>query len=220
MAAPAIKLCSPESALIERVRRGDCQAFYELVRPCERSIYMAALSIAGNEADAEEIVQEAILKAFKNFFRFRQEAKFSTWLTQITLNEALMRVRRNRRHVFESLDEVPAGEGEYSPREFADWREIPSQALERKELRAALMRALRSLPPKLNVVLVLRDLQQLSTAETARTLNIGEPTVKTRLLRARLQMRDALAAELGFPVLARGIRPRCNRKAQNPRRSQ
>jgi RNA polymerase sigma-70 factor, ECF subfamily len=196
MASPATELYVSEATLLERVRQGDCEAFYDLVHPCERGIYLAALAVLNNEADAEEVVQEAILKAFKNLARFRQQAKFSTWLTQITINEALMRVRRDRKHLFESLDEGRDGDnGVYAPREFPDWREIPSSALQRKELRQALLRALTSLPPKLKIVLVLRDIQSLSTAETAASLNITEATVKTRLLRARLQMRDALAPQ-------------------------
>ena len=184
-----------ETELLERVRAGDHSAFYDLVRPHERGLYMAALSITNNDADAEEVVQEAILKAFKAIGRFRGESKFSTWIIQIAINEARMKLRKDRRHLYESIDEPRIGEdeGDYMPRDFADWREIPSEALESSRLREALRKAMASLPPKYRQVLVLRDMEHLNIAETAKVMNITEAAVKTRLLRARLMMRDALA---------------------------
>ena len=183
-----------ELALIERVRAGESDAFYELVHPYERAVFLAALGIVRNEADAEEVAQEAILKAFKNLGRFRQEAKFSTWLIQIAINEAKMRLRKDRRPLYESIEEGKLGDdGDYIPRDFADWREIPSEALEQKQLRRALTNALDSLPEKYRTILILRDVQQLSINETAKILDLSEANVKTRLSRARLQMRDALA---------------------------
>jgi RNA polymerase sigma-70 factor (ECF subfamily) len=185
---------SAESFLIHRVINGEIECFYELVRPYERAIFLAALSLIRNEADAEDIVQEAVLKAFKGLHSFRQEAKFSTWLIQITLNEAKMRLRKDRRHLYESLDEGQRSEdGDYVPKDLADWREIPSEALEQKELREALIKALNSLPEKYRTVFVLRDVQKLSIAETVQALGISEASVKTRLSRARLKMRDTLA---------------------------
>lgn len=183
-----------EAALIARVLAGDSNAFYELVRPHERSIYTAAYSILGNEADAEEVSQEAVLKAYTHLARFRAEAKFSTWIVQITLNEARMKLRKDRRKLYESLDDTREDQdGEYVPKDYADWREIPSETLQQNELRQALARAMASLSPKYREVFVLRDVQMLSIAETAKMLGITESSVKTRLLRARLQMRDALA---------------------------
>ena len=183
-----------EGALIERVAAGDTEAFYELVRPCERALFLAARGVLGNDADAEEIAQEAVLKAFSNLRRFRGESKFSTWLIQIALNEARMRLRKERRTLHESLDQpLREDEGDYVPRDFADWREIPLEALQRKELRDALARAIASLAPKYREVLILRDVEHLSIADTATVLGITEASVKTRLLRARLQVRDALA---------------------------
>ena len=183
-----------ETELIMRVREGDGEAFYELVRPYERAVFLAALSLVKNDADAEEVAQEAVLKAFKNLARFRQEAKFSTWLIQISINEAKMKLRKDRRHLYESIDEgLQKEEGDYIPKDFADWREIPSEALEQKELRNALTKALDSLPEKYRTVLILRDVQHLSITETAQVLGLSEANVKTRLCRARLQMRDALA---------------------------
>lgn len=183
-----------ESQLIRCVNDGNAEAFYELVRPYERAIFLAALSIVKNEADAEEVAQEAVLKAFKNLSRFRQESKFSTWLIQITINEAKMKIRKNKRHLYESMDEGQQNEeGDHIPKDFADWREIPSEALEQSELREALTKALESLPEKYRTILILRDVQHLSIDETAKVLGLTEANVKTRLSRARLQMRDALA---------------------------
>lgn len=183
-----------EAELVARVKAGEAEAFYELVRPYERAVFLAAVSLVKNDADAEEVCQEAILKAFKNLPRFRQEAKFSTWLIQICINEAKMRLRKDRRHLYESVDEGQQNdEGDYIPRDFADWREIPTEALEQKELRKALTKALDTLPEKYRTVLILRDVQHLSITETSRVLGISEANVKTRLCRARLQMRDALA---------------------------
>ena len=183
-----------EAELIARIKGGDVEAFYELVHPYERAVFLAALSLVKNDADAEEVTQEAVLKAFKNLPRFRQEAKFSTWLIQICINEAKMKLRKDRRHLYESVEEGQQNEeGDYIPKDFADWREIPSEALEQKELRKALTRAMDSLPGKYRTVLILRDVQHLSITETAQALGLTEANVKTQLSRARLQMRDALA---------------------------
>ena len=183
-----------EQILIARVRNGEAELFYELVQPHERAVFLVAFSILRNESDAEEAAQEAILKAFKNLSRFRAESKFSTWLIQIAINEAKMKLRKDRRHLYESIEAGQTNEeGDYIPRDFADWRAIPSEALEQAELRAALTTALESLPEKYRTVLMLRDVQQMSVAETALALGITEANVKVRLSRARLQMRDALA---------------------------
>jgi RNA polymerase sigma-70 factor, ECF subfamily len=194
MGAPATYSDLSQPELVRRACEGDKDAFYCLVRPCERAIYVAAVSILNNPADAEEVAQEAVLKAFTHLAGFRAEAKFSTWLIQITINEARLRLRKDRRHLYDSLDERRTdAEGDYDPKDFADWREIPSEELKRSELRNALQRAMATLAPKYREVLILRDVQSLSTQETAEILGISEGNVKTRLLRARLQMRDALA---------------------------
>ena len=201
-----------EQALIRRVQAGEAEAFYELVRPYERAVFLAAIAIVKNEADAEEVAQEAVLKAFKALGRFREESKFSTWLIQIAINEAKMKLRKDRRHLYESIEQgQQSDDGEYIPRDFADWREIPSQALERRELRDALTNALESLPEKYRTILILRDVNHLSITETAQVLGLSEANVKTRLSRARLQMRDALAGGFGG-LMERG---RNTEKAQN-----
>lgn len=207
-----------ERVLISRVCNGDCEAFHVLVCPYERAIYFAAKSILQNDADAEEAAQEAVLKAFTHIRSFRGESKFSTWLVQITINEARMKLRKDHRYLYDSLDAPKTDEeGDYWPLDFADWREIPSQALEQKELRETLNRAMNSLSPNYREVLMCRDIQQLSIEETAQVLGISKSNVKTRLMRARLQMRDALApgfdgswskgpkAEKVPPSRARGI---------------
>jgi len=187
-----------ERELMQRVLAGETNLFYDLIRPYERAVFLAATSILRNEADGEEVAQEAMLKAFKNLARFRRESKFSTWLIQITINEAKMKLRKDRRHLYEAIENGQrSDDGDYIPTDFADWREIPSEALEQAELREALQKALQTLPEKYRTVLILRDVQQLSITETAQALGITEENVKTRTSRARLQMRDLLAPGWG-----------------------
>ena len=204
MSAETVSLGNPaesynEQALIRRIRDGEHEAFYQLIQPHERRVYATTFAILRNEADAEDAAQEAILKAFKNLRQFRAEARFSTWLIQIAVNEARMRLRKQRTVVMEPIEQKPDDEGNYTPREFADWREIPLAALERKEVRQKLTEALASLGQIYREVFVLRDVQHLSIAETAKALEISTAAVKTRLLRARLMLRDLLAPGLGLP---------------------
>src|SRR5262249_49840905 len=149
-----------EQELIAEVQRGHPELFYQLVQPYERRVYAAALAILRNETDAEDAAQEAMLKALSNIGQFRAEARFSTWLIQITVNEALMRRRRERTRMTEAIDDQRDEEGEYTPRDFADWREIPSEVLERKQVRQKLGEALSSLDQKYREVFVLRDMEQ------------------------------------------------------------
>ena len=187
-----------ERELIESVLAGEKDLFYELIRPYERVVFFAVASILGNDADAEDTTQEAFLKAYRNLAGFRHESKFSTWLIQIAINDARMRLRKDRRHLCEAIDAChETSEGDTIPTDFADWREIPSQALEQSELREALNKALNSLPEKYRTVLILRDVQQMSIAETAKALGISEENVKTRTSRARLRMRNRLAPGWG-----------------------
>lgn len=192
-----------EVELIRRVRDGDADLFYELVRPYERRVYSAAFAILRNAADAEDAAQEAVIKAFRHIKQFREESRFSTWLIQIGVNEARMRRRRNHADVMEPIADRPDDAGNYSPRDFADWREIPSETLERKEIRQKLAEALASLGEIYRDVFILRDMQHLSIEETAEALKISTASVKTRLLRARLMLRDLLAPGLGGPWLSR-----------------
>lgn len=201
-----------ERRLIQRVGDGEHEAFYELIRPYERRVYAAALALLRNAADAEDCAQEAVLKAFQNIRQFRSEAKFSTWLIQIAINEARMRRRKQRADLIEPIEKDQGQEGTYAPREFADWREIPSETLERKEVREKLAEALSSIGQIYREVFLLRDMEHLSIDETAKALGISTASVKTRLLRARLMLRDLLAPGLGGPwskdlSFAKGAKP-------------
>ena len=200
-----------EAELIRRVKNGEHDLFYQLIQPYEGRVFATAMAISRNEADAEDIAQDSILKAFRHISQFRGEAKFSTWLLQITINEARMRKRRMTIRAMESINE-PDEEGDYRPREFADWREIPSESLERKEVRNALMAALNTLEEKYRSVFVMRDIQHLSIEETSKVLDITQASVKTRLLRARLMLRDLLSPGLNGHwtsklAFAKGVKP-------------
>lgn len=192
-----------EATLIRRVQDGERDLFYELIRPYERRVYSAALAILRNPADAEDVSQEAMLKALRHIRQFRAEARFSTWLIQIAVNEARMHRRKDHVEVIEPIADRRDEEGNYTPRDFADWREIPSESLERKEIREKLAEALSSLGEIYREVFVLRDMQHLSIEETAQALGISAASVKTRLLRARLMLRDLLAPGLGGPWSSR-----------------
>ena len=162
-----------EADMIARIKAGEHELFYELIQPYQRSVYACAYSVLGNASDAEDAAQEAFLKALTHIGQFRAEAKFSTWLVQIALNEARLRIRKERKGLYSSIDEgAQDDDGEYFPIDYADWREIPSETLQRKELRDALQRALEELKPKYREVLVLRDMEHLSIAETAAALGI------------------------------------------------
>jgi RNA polymerase sigma-70 factor (ECF subfamily) len=182
-----------ESRMIASILAGDTQLFHELIRPYERRVYAMALSFLRNEADAEDAAQEAFLKAFRNLASFRGDAKFGTWLVSITLNEARSRIRRRDVIKMESLDEP---EGQTSPALLRDWKEIPSEALERKEVRSLLYKAISALPVIYREVFQLRDIEQLSVSEAAEVLGITTSSVKVRLHRARMMLQKNLAPQL------------------------
>jgi len=185
-----------ERELIRRIQNGEREVFYELVRPYERRVYAAVFAILRNPADSEDAAQEAFLKAFAHMHQFRSESRFSTWLIQIAINEARMRRRREHAEIMQPIGEHQDEEGTYTPREFPDWREIPSESLERAEVRELLWEALASLGDKYREIFVLRDLHQWSIEEVAEALGISGASVKTRLLRARLMLRDLLAPKM------------------------
>lgn len=166
------------------------------MQPYHRLVYVTAFAILGHKEDAEDASQEAILKAFRHLASFRGEAKFSTWLTQITANEARVRLRRARRVKYDSLDGSDEENDHYCPIQLRDWREIPSEALENDQLREAIANALAMLPEKYREILVVRDIQQMNIEETAVILGLSIAQVKTRLHRARLRIRDLLAPQL------------------------
>jgi len=186
-----------DAGLIARILGGERELFHELVRPYEKSVYLATYSILQNESEAEDAAQETVLKALKNLRHFRSESKFSTWLISIAINEARGRLRHARVLKIDSLDTSQEDdEGAPVPAVISDWREVPSQALERKELRQMLQAAIASLPPIYRETILLRDVEELSIAETAAALGVSEGVVKTRLLRARLMMQKILAPQL------------------------
>jgi RNA polymerase sigma-70 factor, ECF subfamily len=185
-----------ESRMIASILAGDAQLFHELIRPYERRVYAMALSFLRNEADAEDVAQEAFLKAFRSLASFRGDAKFGTWLVSITLNEARSRIRRRDAIKMESLDEPEDDQGHSSPALLRDWKEIPSEALERKEVRSLLQKAITSLPQIYREVFQLRDIEQLSVNEAAQALGITVSSVKVRLHRARMMLQKNLAPQL------------------------
>jgi RNA polymerase sigma-70 factor (ECF subfamily) len=185
-----------EAQIISSILAGDAQLYHELIRPYERSVYMMALSFIKNEADAEDIAQEAFLKGFHHLASFRAEAKFSTWLIGIALNEARSRLRRESAMRMESIDQTPEEGGHVSPAILRDWREVPSEALERKEVRQMLRTAIGGLPTIYREVFLLRDVEELSIAETAEALCISIASVKVRLHRARIMLQKHLAPQL------------------------
>jgi RNA polymerase sigma-70 factor, ECF subfamily len=189
-----------ETQMIAAILAGDRELYHKLIEPYEFNVYRMALSFVKNETEAEDVAQEAFLKAFRNLAKFRGDAKFSTWLISITLNEARGRLRRQNTNRMESLDEPPEEEGRVSPALLRDWREIPSEALERKEVRALLQEAIGQLSPIYREVLVLRDIEELSTEETAGALAIGVSSVKTRLHRARIMLQKELAPKLKLAI--------------------
>jgi RNA polymerase sigma-70 factor (ECF subfamily) len=186
-----------EDALIGKILSGHTELFMELVRPYQRTVYATALSLLANKDDAEDVVQNALLKGFSRLSQFRRESAFGTWLIQITINEVRMKWRRDRRVEMISLGHTSDDDANYVPRDFQDWREIPSEALERAEVRETLLKALASIAQHYREAFVLRDIQELTITETASVLGISRGAVKTRLRRARLMLRDILAPGLG-----------------------
>jgi RNA polymerase sigma-70 factor (ECF subfamily) len=183
---------SEELMLVNAARGGDVSAFEQLVRKYDRNVFRIANHITQNREDAEDVVQDAFLKAFTNLGQFQGQSKFYTWLVRIAVNEALMRLRRRRPERMVSLDEdINTGE-DTIPREVADWSPNPEQLYNQSELREILQKTIQGLPPSFRTVFVLRDVEGLSTEETADALGLSIPAVKSRLLRARLQLRERL----------------------------
>lgn len=181
-----------EQSLVERARTGDAEAFSRLVEKYERKIYRLARHITQNDEDAEDVLQESFMKAYSNLDSFQGQSRFYTWLVRISVNEALMKLRKRKSDRTVSLDEPHETEEDTVTREIAVWDDDPEKRYSRDELREILDRAVDSLKPGFRTVFVLRDIEELSTEETAETLGISVPAVKSRLLRARLQLRERL----------------------------
>ena len=181
-----------ELQLVNRARAGDAAAFNSLVERYERKIYRLAKNITQNDEDAEDVLQDTFLKAYEHLPDFQGNSKFYTWLVRIGVNEALMKLRKRKTDRTVPLDEpVDTGE-ETVGREIAVWDEDPEKKYSQEELGQILNEAVQSLKPAFRTVFVLRDIEELSTEETAQSLNISIPAVKSRLLRARLQLREKL----------------------------
>ena len=175
-----------------------------MIRPYERMVYLTVFSVVKNETEAEDGAQDAVINAYRHLASFRGDAKFSTWLVTIAINEGRQRLRKAKGVVEQSIDEVQTGEdGEYTPVPLTDWREIPSEALERKELREALRTAVEELPSIYRQVFTLRDLEEMSIEETSKALGINVGVVKVRLHRARIMMQKRLAPFLKTTAPAR-----------------
>jgi RNA polymerase sigma-70 factor, ECF subfamily len=182
--------------MIATVLAGEIQLYHDLVRPYERSVYVMALSYMKNREDAEDVAQEAFVRAFRKLSSFRAKSKFSTWLISITINEARTRLRRQALVRMEPLDQLPDEDKGISPALLRDWREIPSEAVERDEVRVLIQRAVEQLPEIYRQVFLLRDVEELTINETAEALNISIPSVKVRLHRARMMLQKQLAPQL------------------------
>ena len=185
-----------EEELIAAILAGEPQLYHELIRPCEHSVYMMALSLIRNHADAEDVAQEAFVRAFRNLSYFRGHSKFSTWVITIALNEARRRLRRHAVVTIESLDEPESDDRTFSPALLRDWHEGPSEAVERQEVRAMLHEVVANLPLIYREVFILRDVEEMSVNDTAEALNISVPAVKVRLHRARIMLQRQLALQL------------------------
>ena len=194
-----------EAALIARVLRGEKEVFHELIRPYERMVYVTIFAILKNETEAEDGAQETMISAYRNLKSFRGEAKFSTWLVTIAMNEARKRLRKAKTAAEDSLDEPKDdGEGDYTPAVLTDWREIPLAALERRELKEKLRDAVSMLPEKYREVFVLRDIEELNQEETAAALGMNVTLVKVRLHRSRMMLQKMLVPYLKSEAPARG----------------
>lgn len=195
-----------EADCIRRILSGEKQLFHDLIRPCERSIYFLLFSLLKNEADAEDVAQETVIKVYQNLDKFRGDSQFRTWVLSIARNEGLGRLRKiaNRRE--DSLEADTDGQtGDYTPAILTSWREIPVEALEQKELGNLLRKAIEGLPEIYRNVVLLRDIEEMDIRETAAVLHISEASVKVRLHRARALLQRDLAPQLkGFaPVKKR-----------------
>jgi RNA polymerase sigma-70 factor, ECF subfamily len=178
--------------LVALAKAGHLDAFDELMNRHERKIFRLTQHITGNREDAEDALQETFLKAFSRLSQFQGDSQFYTWLVRIAVNESLMKLRKGRAHPTVSLDEPIQSDDDLIPRELGAWDGNPEQRYAQQEWREILDRAVQSLPPIFRTVFVLRDMDQLSTEETAAVLQLSVPAVKSRLLRARLQLREKL----------------------------
>src|SRR3984893_13885216 len=183
---------SNDLALVHASKTGDVAAFEQLVKQYDRRLLRISQTVTRNKEDSEDAVQEALLKAYQNLAEFREDSQFSTWLIRITVNQSLMKLRRQRTIKEVSLDEDLQAEGDALPLEVVDWAPNAEQLYWASELRQILTRTLEEVRPPLRAVFVLRDIEGLSIDETAVVLGLSQAAVKARLWRARLQLREGL----------------------------
>jgi RNA polymerase sigma-70 factor, ECF subfamily len=204
-----------EPLLIERILAGEKELFHALIRPYERGAFVLAYSILRNQEDAEEAVQQGMVKIFSQLATLTERDKFKQWAMRVIENEAKMYRRKRRQHLYQSIDQnftETAEETTFRPRQFADWRDLPSEAVEQKEVREAILKALGELPEIYREVFVLRDMQHMDVTETAEILGISQSNVKIRLHRARLMLRESLTPFFATPKVSvwerwKGINP-------------
>ena len=188
---PSTVALADEHLLVAAAKSGDGAAFEELVNRYEKKILRLTMNITGNTEDAEDAMQEAFLKSYTHLKDFHGDSRFYTWLVRIAANEALMRLRKRRPNQF-SIDEPIEGEDDLMPREIEDWEPTPEQRYAQSEMQGILKDVIGQLEPDYRIVFVLRDVEELSTEETSQTLGISISAVKSRLLRARLKLRQKL----------------------------
>jgi len=188
---PSQVVKADEPELVAAAKSGDISAFDTLVNRYERKIFRLTQNITQNREDAEDAMQEAFLKAYEHLDNFEGNSRFYTWLVRIAVNQALMKLRRRRPNVVSLDEEIDTGE-DTMPREIEDWGPSPSDRYEQTEMGDILSKAIGDLDPSFRIVFQLRDIEQLSTEETAEALGLSVPAVKSRLLRARLKLRQRL----------------------------
>ncbi len=182
-----------EDVLVAEARAGNAESFAALINQYDRYIYRLALNITGNQEDAEDVLQDSFLKAYTNLAQFQGNSRFYTWLVRIAVNEALMKLRKRRGASWVSLDEpVETEDRSLMPQEIADWADNPEESYAKAELQDILNQTMQKLEPQFRTVFVLRDVENFSTEETAKMLGLSVPAVKSRLLRARLKLRELL----------------------------
>ena len=182
-----------EPELIAAAQAGNPEAFGILIRACYQPTLRVAAGIMRNREDAEDVLQDAFLKAFEHLPDFREDSRFYTWITRIAVNEALMKLRKRRTNKEVPMEDSEDENGDVQVREFADWKPNPEQQFAQSELERILQGAVSSLPPGFRTVFYLRDVEGLSTEETAELLDLSIGAVKARLFRARLRLREELS---------------------------
>lgn len=191
-----------EQHLLERAKQGDYDAFMQLIEPHEQRLYNLALRVTGSKEDAEDVLQDTLLNALEHLNEFRGEAAFGTWLYRIAMHNAFRVLKKRRGGEVVSLEELTAERTEEDDEPFphpefiAEWRD-PAEIAEQNELRRIFDEAIQQLPENYRAVFLLRDVEGLSTKEVAEILGISEGNVKTRLLRARLRLREILSRYFG-----------------------